>query len=217
MTQVAGRRTGDALSHASDPESDEILLMRRIAGKDRQALESLYYDYAPRIGSFLIKMLKSRELVDEGVNEVMVTVWQNAERFDPAQGKLLTWLFGIARNKALKLLEKQRKTWCEQTLDPETSDQIEFEAEEQTLTDEQVDPDNPERTVIGWELGSVLLWAMEQLTPEHRMVLELTFSEQLPYQDVAAITGCPVNTVKTRVFHARKKLAGLLASRGYPI
>jgi RNA polymerase sigma-70 factor (ECF subfamily) len=56
---------------------------------------------------------------------------------------------------------------------------------------------------------------MDRLSPEHRTVLELVFTENYGYAEVAVILGCPVNTVKTRIFHARKKLADLLAKRGY--
>ncbi len=68
---------------------------------------------------------------------------------------------------------------------------------------------------MGWELGDVLQWALEQLSTEHRSVIELSFGEELSYPEIANIVGCPPNTVKTRMFHARKKLAQLLARRGY--
>ncbi|MGZ8190840.1 MAG: RNA polymerase sigma factor [Methylococcaceae bacterium] len=214
MIRIAGQTKGFKDTDAGGEECD-ALLMRRIANKDRKAFENVYYNYTPRIGNFLMKMLKKPELVDEAINEVMLTVWQSAERFDAAQGKLSTWLFGIAHNKALKLLERQRRHPFEQALEPEESGLNENDWDEVTVGSGQADPNNPERTVLGWELGDILVWALEQLTPEHRAVLELTFTEQYAYQDIAAITGCPVNTVKTRMFHARKKLAGLLAKRGY--
>ena len=58
-------------------------------------------------------------------------------------------------------------------------------------------------------------WALEQLSTEHRSVIELAFGEELAYPQIAEIVGCPLNTVKTRMFHARKRLAQLLARRGY--
>ncbi|WP_411726857.1 RNA polymerase sigma factor [Methyloglobulus sp.] len=216
MIRITGQ-TKDFNGAATGGEDNEALLMRRIADKDRKAFERLYYDYTPRIGNFLMKMLKKPELVDEAVNEAMLTAWQSAEGFDPAQGKLSTWLFGIAHNKALKLLERQRRHRLEQALEPEESGLGENDWDEVAAVSGQVDPNNPERTVLGWELGDILVWALEQLSPEHRAVLELAFTEHNSYQDIAAITGCPVNTVKTRMFHARKKLAGLLAKRGYSV
>jgi RNA polymerase sigma-70 factor (ECF subfamily) len=214
MVRITGQKKHNKELPVSG-EAYEALLMQRIASKDREAFESLYYDYTPRIGSFMMKLLKSPELVDEAINEVMMTVWQSAERFDPALGKLSTWLFGIAHNKALKLLERQRRHWREQTVETADSELNENEWEEVNAESATVDPDNPERTVLGWELGEILVWAMDRLSTEHRIVLELVFTENYTYQDIAIITDCPVNTVKTRMFHARKKLADLLAKRGY--
>ncbi|MDO9106364.1 MAG: sigma-70 family RNA polymerase sigma factor [Methylovulum sp.] len=193
---------------------EDLMLMRRIADRDTQAFETLYYGYAPRIGKFLMALLKYRELADEAMNDTMLTVWQNAGRFDPGQGRLASWLFGIAHNKGLKLLERQRRHQREETLDTVSGDYGQHEAEAFSA---HVDVDNPERIVLGWELGDNLLWALEQLTCEHRAVLELTFTEHCTYQEIALITGCPVNTVKTRMFHARKKLTELLALRGYAV
>jgi len=214
MNHIAEQTKGFKDTAASS--EDEALLMRHIADKDGKAFERLYYDYTPRIGNFLMKLLKKPELVDECINDVMLTIWQSAGRFDAAQGKLSTWLLGIAHNKALKLLERQRRQRFEQILEADESGLTETDRDEVTTGSGQVDPNNPERTVLGWELGDILVWALEQLTTEHRMVLELTFAEHA-YQDIAVITGCPVNTVKTRMFHARKKLAELLAMRGYSL
>ena len=188
----------------------EILLMQQIVRQDRKAFERFYYDYSPRIGKFLFRMLKNQELVDEAINNVMLTVWQSADRFDPSRSKLTTWLFGIAHNKALKLLEQQRRHQHEELPDTEQADDVDNPSDWV-----QTAPDNPERTVMGWELGDNLLRALDLLSAEQRMVLELTFVEGYSYQEIADITDCPVNTVKTRVFHARKKLAELLAKRGY--
>jgi RNA polymerase sigma-70 factor, ECF subfamily len=205
----------DQKNTAVDSEEDGELLIHRIANQDRKAFESFYYDYTPRIGNFMMKMLKKPELVDETVNEFMMTVWQNAERFDPSQGKLSTWLFGIAHNKALKVLERQRRHWREESSERDELEFSENESDDPTEDHTTIDPTNPERTVLGWELGDTLVWALDRLTLEHRIVLELVFAEHYAYEEVASITGCPVNTVKTRVFHARKKLAELLAKRGY--
>jgi len=207
--------TRKAKTAVPSEQESEAVLMRCIAGKDRQAFERLYYDYSPRLGNFLMRLLKRPELVDEVINEVMMTVWQNAGRFDSAQGKLSTWLFGIAHNKALKALERGRRHLFEQVLETEEAGFTEDEWDDANAGLGSPDPDNPERTVLGWELGDILLWALDQLTPEHRIVVELTMTEQCTYQDIALITGCPVNTVKTRMFNARKKLAELLIKRGY--
>ena len=134
--------------------------------------------------------------------------------FDPAQGRLLTWLLGIAHHKGLKVLRQAGRSRAEipfDTLPPPVVD----EAEEREDASQAVAPHDPERTVLGWELGRALTWALDRLSPEHRAVIELTFGEERSYLEIAEIVGCPVNTVKTRVFHARKRLARLLAQCGH--
>lgn len=199
-----------------DIAMDDLELMRAVAHRDRPAFKRLYDRYAPRIGSYLLKLLKRPELVDEAVNDTMLAVWQNADRFDPAQGRLLTWLFGIAHHKGLKTLRRIGRFHAEASFDalpPTTLD----DADPQENLPQAVASNNPERTVMGWELGQALLWALDQLSPEHRAAIDLTFGQDRSYPEIAAIVGCPVNTVKTRVFHARKKLAYWLAQRGHVI
>lgn len=197
-----------------DLARDDLELIRAVARQDRQAFKLLYDRYAPRIGSYLMKLLKRSESVDEAVNDTMLAVWQNAGRYDPAQGRLLTWLFGIAHHKGLKTLRQAGRSRAEVSLDtlpPTTLDEVETQED----LPQAVAPHNPERIVMGWELGQALLWALDQLSPEHRAVIDLTFGQDRSYPEIATIVGCPVNTVKTRMFHARQKLAYWLAQRGH--
>jgi RNA polymerase sigma-70 factor (ECF subfamily) len=209
-------QTQDLSKMAHETERQNFVLLQRIANQDRKAFETLYFDYSPRIGKFLMKLLKNRDLVDEAVNDVMLAVWQNAGRYDPGQGKLSTWLFGIAHNKSLKILERQRRYQREEPLESQLPSVTEYGQEEFSLP-ESMAVDTPERTVLGWEIGDNLLWAMEQLSVDHRAVIELAINERCSYQEIALITGCPVNTVKTRMFHARKHLMELLARRGFAV
>jgi RNA polymerase sigma-70 factor (ECF subfamily) len=196
------------------PANTDLELIQAVAHQDRQAFKQLYERYAPRIGHYLLKLLKRPELVDEAVNDTMLAVWQNAERFDTSLGSLSTWLFGIAHNKGLKVLRQSGRFRADQPIDTLPPSALD-EAKERDETPQAPASHTPERTVMGWELGEVLHWALQQLSPEHRSVIELTFGEELSYQEIATIVDCPLNTVKTRMFHARKKLAELLAQRGY--
>jgi RNA polymerase sigma factor (sigma-70 family) len=74
----------------------------------------------------------------------------------------------------------------------------------------RADPHNPEQTLIGRQLGHALQRAVESLSPDHRAVVELAFAEDYSYQEISIALDCPVNTVKTRMFYARKHLAELL-------
>ena len=217
-TSMAGRGASSSWRRIpvseSESATDDLELMRAVARQDRRAFKILYDRYAPRLGSYLLKVLKRPELVDEAMNDTMLAVWQNAGRFDPGQGHLLTWLFGIAHHKGLKTLRQAGRSRAEipfDTLPPPVLD----DAEERDDASPAVAPHDPERTVLGWELGQALRWALDRLSPDHRAVIELTFGEERSYPEIAAIVDCPVNTVKTRVFHARKQLARLLAERGH--
>lgn len=180
-------------AQASRSETDEDWI-HLIAGGDRTAFERLYRSYQNRLLPYLFRMLRSREAAEEVFNDVMHVVWKDASRFR-GRSKVSTWIFGIARYKALSRRGKRELSTVD---DPE---------EVVALVDEG---QNPEGSVVSRDL---IKRALEHLSPEHREVIELTFYSGLSYQQIADIVKCPVNTVKTRMFYARRhlqKLAGRL-------
>jgi RNA polymerase sigma-70 factor, ECF subfamily len=192
-------------------------LLKRIAAKDRKAFEEFYFLYAEGFGRFLMKLLKQKEWVDEAVNDVMLAVWQSAEHYDPERGRLSTWLFGIAHNKGLKILERngrRREEYLDDLLFEMDSDGDNDSAPYESVTRTSSEP---ERAVMGWELGDAMIWAFSKLSADHLVVIDLCFGEDYSYQEIADIVGCPLNTVKTRLFHARKRLAELLARKGFSL
>ncbi len=198
-------------------EAQGIALIKLIAAKDRKAFEAFYYLYAEGFGRFLMKMLKQKDWVDEAVNDVMLTVWQSAERYDSERGRLSTWLFGIAHNKGLKILERvgrRREEYLEDLPLEIDNDEDNAHAAYESATHTSSEP---ERVVMGWELGDAMSWAFSKLSADHLAVIELCFGEDCSYQEIADIVGCPINTVKTRLFHARKRLAELLARKGFSL
>ncbi len=182
---------------------EDLALIRSIARRDRQAFETLYYRYAPRLGRYAMRLLKQREAVDEVINDVMLVVWQNAARFDPEVARPSTWLFGITHHKTLKMLSRSFSR----------AEALPLDAGVDGRQDATAVPD-PEQAAMGRQLGTALADALARLSADHRSVIELAFSEDYSYQEIAAVTGCPVNTVKTRMFHARKRLARFLRGRG---
>jgi len=174
-------------------EADDYSLIRRVAGHDRQAFEVLYRRYARRLAGYLGKFLQQPELVEEVLVDVMLVVWQNAARFN-YQSRLSTWIFGIAYHKALKAMSHSAR--------PEPLPQSPAWNED----------DDPAVMLSRQEQERAITEALESLSPAHRVVVELTFYHARSYQEIATITGCPVNTVKTRMFHARPRLANALTS-----
>ncbi|MCZ6852859.1 MAG: sigma-70 family RNA polymerase sigma factor [Gammaproteobacteria bacterium] len=164
----------------------ETELIDRIANKDETALQALHSAYYRRLARFLLRMTGDSELVLEIVNDVFLVVWHNAGKFR-GDSHLSTWLIGIAYRKALKALEKARK-WNS------------FEEVPTNLATDDSDAHN--------HLDMQTSLAM--LSADHRAVLELTYYFGYSYKEIAVIFDCPENTVKTRMFYARRALQTIL-------
>jgi RNA polymerase sigma-70 factor, ECF subfamily len=198
-------------------EGQGIALLKRIAMKDRKAFETFYFLYAEGLGRFLMKLLKQSEWVDEAVNDVMLVIWESADRYDPERGKLSTWLFGIAHFKALKILERNGRHREELLEDLQIDDDNYIDLTIDSYEESANTTSKTERIVMGWELGDAMTWAFSKLSTDHLAVINLCFAEDFSYQEIAEIVDCPINTVKTRLFHARKRLADLLAQKGFSL
>lgn len=181
---------------ASRPRTDEAQptslrereLLACVGARDVEAFERLYRIYQPRLVRFLGTVLQRTQLVEEVLDDTMMTVWQSAAKFRGAS-KPSTWIFAIAYRKALRAKAK----WP----DPVEDDGLETRADPDALPDERLQQQR---------LQQALLKAMQQLSVEHRAVVDLTYFHGLGYREIADIVGCPAETVKTRVFHARQRL-----------
>jgi len=173
---------------AARPIASENELIARVGAKDLQAFEKLYRIYQPRLARFLINLLQRPQLVEEVLDDTMMVVWQTADRFRGAS-KPSTWIFAIAYRKALKA----RSRWP----DPLPDDGLDVQVSN--------DP-GPDAELHHQRLGEALREAMTGLSSEHRAVVDLTYFHGMGYREIADVVGCPVDTVKTRMFHARRRL-----------
>jgi RNA polymerase sigma factor (sigma-70 family) len=167
---------------------NEALLMERIRARDVDAFEELYRNYRDRLARFLLKRLHRPHLIEEVLNDTLMVVWERPFAFN-GDSKLSTWIFAIAYRKSMKALRKHQ-------------DPIEDTAAEECPS---LEP-SPEDGFARERVRTLLLKAMAELSAEHRTVLELTYFHELGYQEIAEIMSCPVGTVKTRMFHARRQL-----------
>ncbi len=168
---------------------DEYALLERIIEGDTSAFEVFYKIYYTKLFRFIVRMTNQPESVEELIQETLLVVWQKPESFNHTS-KISTWVFGIAYNKALKLMSKNAR----HSSDVNVDDLID------TIGDHE---SNPAKSL---ESTDWLRCALAILQPDQRAVIELTYYHGLPYQEIAKILNCPENTVKTRMFHARKKL-----------
>jgi RNA polymerase sigma-70 factor, ECF subfamily len=188
--------TKTAKTTAAKTTSDETLL-GLIASQDKDAMRLLFARHNVRIYRFVLRIVGNEATAEELVTEVFLDVWRNAGRFE-GRSQVATWILGIARFKALSSL--RRRTLDE--LDEEAVEAIEDTA------------DTPEAAFQKTERSAILQACLRQLSPAHREVVDLIYYHEQSIDEVARITGVPENTVKTRVFHARKKIAELMAARG---
>jgi RNA polymerase sigma-70 factor (ECF subfamily) len=180
----------------SHERSDEALV-QAIAAGDKTALQTLYGRHNVRVYRFVLRFLNDEAMAEDMVSEVFFDVWRQADRFE-GRSQVSTWLLAIARNKALSVL-RRRST---EELDEEVAEFIE-------------DPsDNPEVSMQKKQQSNMLQACLTELSPAHREIIDLVYYHEKSIDEVAIIVGVPANTVKTRMFYARKRIAELMGSKG---
>jgi RNA polymerase sigma-70 factor, ECF subfamily len=161
----------------------ELELLRQVAGRDRAAFKELYLIYHRRLARFLMRMTARHDLIEEVINDTLWTVWLKAADFR-GDSQVSTWIVGITYRRALKALRR-----------PDALRQVQDE-EEHAAPDAGLLDENRQWLDRG----------LAELPLEQRMVIELAYLLGHSCEEIAQIMQCPVNTVKTRMFHAREKL-----------
>lgn len=172
---------------------EDLRLLQLVATKDKLAFERLYARYYPQLSRYLKRLMRRPDMVEEIVNDTMFVVWEKADGFE-GRSKVSTWITGIAYLKAIKALDRL-KTMPEQA----GEDRVEADDIEETRN-----------LITKLGLSDWLANGLDLISADQRSVVELTYFSGHSYQEIAEIMDCPVNTVKTRMFHARRRLAKLL-------
>jgi RNA polymerase sigma-70 factor, ECF subfamily len=174
-------------------ENDLVIqLLERIARQDQAAFRDLYKAFSRRVFAYALNMLKDHARAEEILVDTMYEVWRAPARFR-GDSQFGTWLIGIARNKALMAYRARRPDELHDDLD---------DIAEITAADT---PDGFAQLAAKQRSEGVQV-CMGKLSDEHRECMHLVFFEGLSLAEVAAVQGCPENTVKTRLFHARQKI-----------
>jgi RNA polymerase sigma factor (sigma-70 family) len=177
------------------PADDEAALLSRVAAEEIDAFETLYRLYNPRLQRFVHGITKQPSMVEEILDDTMMVVWRKAYTFNHT-AKVSTWILAIAYRQSLKALKRHGEL-----------------ADEDAYDRADVSTAGPDDALQQQELRQHLDAALGTLSPEQRAVMELTYYFGYACREIAQIMGCPVDTVKTRMFYARRKLKTWLASR----
>ena len=169
---------------------EQVLVLRCQTG-DAAAFAELVERYGPRLRYYLQRAFGRTDDAEDALQDVWFTVFRKIGGLvDP--GAFNAWLYRIARNQAIAGLRRQRPTFrpveeAEQVADPG--------AGEPSFSPED---------------GRRIHAALDDLAPEHREVLVLRFLEDMTYEDIAAVTGCHLGTVKSRLHYAKRALRRVL-------
>lgn len=191
MNSIQGNQLNT--ENKTDQQKQDADLIDLICDADEQALELLYHRFYSRLFHFIARITRRTDLIDEVINDVMFVVWEKAGSYN-RQCQVSTWIFGIAYNKARQTLRNNSQA------EEESLDEIDDNSSLLAIKD----------TSAQLEMDNWLESALDGLSPEQRAVIELTYYQGLHYSEIAELMGCPENTVKTRMHHARKKMASIL-------
>src|SRR5215831_15131448 len=176
--------------------SDEALI-GRIAAGDKVAMQVLFARHHVRVYRFVLRLVRDQTQAEDLISEVFLDVWRQAGKFE-ARSAVSTWLLAIARFKALSALRRKP----DEELDDESAAAIEDEA------------DDPETALAKKDRSAIIRKCLTGLSAEHREIIDLVYYHEKSVEEVAEIVGIPENTVKTRMFYARKKLSEMLKAAG---
>jgi RNA polymerase sigma-70 factor (ECF subfamily) len=172
---------------------DDAVLLQRVAAQDHQAFDLLYARYMPRLRAYLGHLLADPTLAEEVCHDVMLVMWQQAERF-PTTVPLLAWLCGIARHKA-------HKAWARSAACTRVP------AVPETRT-----PGVPEELLLCQESGRILAQALDALPYHERTTMVLLMQHGCSYQEIATRLDTPLSTVRTHAARACIRLRALVAA-----
>ena len=195
---------GPALSkfsaHPADgyhDDSDERLV-EQVAAGDRVAMQVLYARHHLRVYRFVLRIVNDAATAEDLTSDAFLDVWKDASRFE-GRSQVSTWILSIARYKALAALRRRTNDRLDNVIACSIPD----------------DADGPEAILQKENESAILRQCLTQLSPAHREVIDLVYYHEKSIAEVAEIIGAPQNTVKTRMFHARKRVAALLDARGF--
>ena len=180
-------------AHAARETSSDEMLIARIAGGDRLAMQTLFARYRTPVYRWLLRLVGNETVAEDLLSDVFLDVWRQAGRFQ-ARSAVSTWLLAIARFKALSARRGRKDAELDETIEATVADSA----------------DNPEVVLQKKSRDQFVRTALTRLSLEHREIIDLVYYHDKSVDECAQILGVPSGTVKTRMFYARKKLAEMV-------
>jgi RNA polymerase sigma-70 factor, ECF subfamily len=196
ITEFSKQTVISTAAQSAHDGSDQALVSAIAAG-DRSAMRTLYARHHVRIYRFILRMTNDVSLAEDIVSEVFIGAWRQAGGFK-SKSQVSTWLLAIARNRALSALSRRR----DEQLDDDVANSVEDPA------------GDAEKRIETQDRDAIIRKCLSQLSSDHREVIDLAYYHEKTVEEVAQIIQVPGNTVKTRMFYARKCMAKLLAASG---
>jgi RNA polymerase sigma-70 factor, ECF subfamily len=181
------------MNEAADRLYERVLVLRFQQAGDQAAFEEFVERYSPRLRYYLRKMLGSPEAAEDALQEVWLAVFRGLPGLLDA-GAFPAWIYRIARDRAYRELRRRRPNR------PLEDDVLEV----QTEAEEEFSPEDARRIHV----------ALDALRPEQREVLVLRFIEDMSYEDISSVVGCPLGTVRSRLHHAKAALRAVIERSG---
>ena len=193
---IAFARQGSAAAApatAGGEASSDEMLIARIAGGDRLAMQTLFARHRTPVYRWLLRLVGNETVAEDLLSDVFFDVWQQAGRFE-GRAAVTTWLLSIARFKALSARRRRTDAELDETIAATVADGA----------------DDPEITLQKKSRDELVRRAVANLSPDHREIIDLVYYHDKSVDECALVLGIPGATVKTRMFYARKKLAELV-------
>lgn len=181
------------ISEMTISQSDDLVLIKRIARREEEALNILYARHGDKLYGYALRIVGNPAQAEDVLQDSLLAIWQGARRFR-GEGSVLAWMFGIVHHKAMRTFRRKPTAVLEEDL----QDPVAFEAQVDELLREE-------------ERNRRLRVGLKALSVEHRTVLELVFFQGMKLREVAEICGVPEGTVKSRLKYAKEALKGALS------
>jgi len=196
-SRFAGLHAQASLSTLAADEMTDAELIERIAAADERAMQVFYGRHYQTVYRLVCRSLHSTQSAEDVASDVFLEVWCKAGSFE-GRSEVSTWLFAIARNKSISVRrQRSSEPWDEAVME--------------SIED---DADGPELKLQKQSTDSTVRKCLDQLSPAHRVVIDLVYFHDKSTADAAKTVGIARNTVKTRLFYARKQLTELLGAQG---